>query len=238
MRTSKHPPLFRLTWPILALGLGYVTTASADSVSLPFDIPATGFSVPPGSGPWGTITLTLNAGGTIDMKVQMPAGYITDFLCFDVPGSVSGFAVSGMPSDWHAAAFTSVGCGDALGGYNAYIASQTGYLSPSADVVSSFDVTLSRSSGFASVMDVVSTSAYGTSSLVDFAEEVGTARLCPGPSCDIGIAGAAMSAPEPLEAPCLLASAALLLLIAIRRRPRRLLHCDGDVELARLAADE
>src|SRR6266478_3727905 len=177
----------------LALLLGGASVASADSLTLNFDVPLAGFE-PPGSAPWATLALNLNPGGTIDAKLVMSPGLTAQVLGFNIPGSVAGYSVAGLPSGWVTAASASAVFSAPLGTFDAFINSN------GSTTQSLLDVTISRTGGFASVQDIVSNSAYGISSQVPFVLDMVDC-------CKVYEAGA--NAPAPVPEP---ASVQLLLL--------------------------
>lgn len=71
------------------------TLAKADSTSFVFDTPGT--TPPPGTGPWGTLTLNLNPNGTIALDVATSPGFLFDLLEFNSP---AGTSISGVPTGW------------------------------------------------------------------------------------------------------------------------------------------
>ena len=196
---------------VLVLSLCGASAAQADSATVFFDTPST-FFPPPTSGPWGTLTLNLNPDGTIGGQLALPAGLLTNGMCFDVPGDVSGFTATGLPSGWSSAARTSLDCGTVFGGYNVYFRSGVGVGSPLGKSPS-FDFIVSRTAGFSSVFDVISDSAYGTTSTVPFELEVAT---CSTSQCDFGVVGGTV--PEPQTLLLLGASFAILAALGLAKR--------------------
>ena len=192
--------------------LGGAEVASADSLTLVFNVPAAGFP-PPGPAPWATLALSLNPDQTIDAKLTMSPGRVTLGYCFDIPGSVSGFSVAGLPSSWSAAAFAGPACGTAQGVFNAYIIDVASFGAPASNAQSMFDVTISRTGGFSSVNDIVGTSAYGETSQVTFSLTVGSC----GPSgCASGSAGPATVA-EPSTLQIVLLGLSALAFVTLRK---------------------
>ncbi len=149
----------------LTLLLGGASVASADSLTLTFNIPSPLQPPAAGSAPWATLALNLNPGGTIDAKLVMSPDFFSNGYCFDIPGSVAGFSVAGLPSGGSAGAVTGFGCSNFQGTFNAFV-DFGGSVAPFLQSMS--DLTISRTGGFSSVQDIVSDSAYGNSSPVAF----------------------------------------------------------------------
>ena len=177
----------RFLVPVFVLMLAGVQFASADSVTAIFDIPNPTFP-PPGPPPWGTLSLNLDAGGSIDGNITMSPGLVTSGMCFNVVGSGAGFAVTGLPLGW-ASHTAPDACVTNLGVFNAVMDSAVTGAEPS------LSFTVSRTGGFSSVGELVALShdPFPPLSPVNFWLAVGQAGV-PFPSTG-GIAAATV--PEP-----------------------------------------
>jgi hypothetical protein len=129
------------------LALAGVRPASADSITAIFNIANPTFP-PPGSAPWGTLDLSLDAGGSIDGSLVMSPGLVTQGMCFNVVGSGAGFAVTGLPQGW-ASHTAPDACVTNLGVFNAVMDTAGG------GEQSSLAFTVSRTGGFSSVTELV-----------------------------------------------------------------------------------
>ncbi len=150
---------------ILALCLSAITllivpgSCQADVLTATFNIPNTE-GPPPGSGPWATLTLTLNPDATITVDVHASPGLMLGDFLFNPPGGFgTGLTVSPLPANWFFFPFGEC-VGDSIGGspgencFNSDIANFDVYQTPPAPLTD-LTFTLTEASGFSSVNDLV-----------------------------------------------------------------------------------
>lgn len=172
-----------ISYALIALALWPASVADADTLSATFDVPAPG-APPPGSSPWATLNLRLNANETISGSLNLTQGSTTSTFCFNVVGSNAGFTITGLPSGWFGGDTGSpFGCGTTgFGTFNSYMIRGDGL--NRAEI----SFTIQRSVGFSSVYDMVELSSFGTTP-VDFAADVFLGNT-------VGLAGAIVPTPE------------------------------------------
>ena len=156
MRTGR---LLALCLPIMTL-LMVPGVCQADSLVTTFNMP-NGFVPPAGSGPWATLSLTLNPDASITVDVQAAPGFkLGDFL-FNPPGGIGapGLTVSTLPTNWFF--FPDGEClTDYISGslgencFDSDIDNQDVSMTPPAPL-SDLTFTLTEASGFTSVNNLV-----------------------------------------------------------------------------------
>lgn len=150
-----------LTLCLSVIALFFVPgSCRADILTTTFNIPNTD-SPPPGSGPWATLTLTLNADASITVDVHATPGFLLGDFLFNPPGGIGapGLTVSPLPAKWFF--FPDGAClADYIGGslgencFDSDIANIDVYQNPPAPL-SDLTFTLTETSGFSSVNDLV-----------------------------------------------------------------------------------
>jgi len=130
-----------------------------DKLTAVFDLP--GASNPPAQpAPWGSLTLTLNANGTIGANLTMSPGLDLGILLFNPPSSAT---VSGLPANWIAP--NGACAGNGFGCFSSFVATDfngiagffgvgLGGIVPSP--LSNLSFTISTPSGFSGVDQLIS----------------------------------------------------------------------------------
>jgi hypothetical protein len=139
---------------LIGVCLSVTQASKADTLVTTFDIPAPD-AHPPGSSPWATLSLNLNISGTISGHLQLSPGFATGVMCFNVVGSEQGLSISRIPPGW----LTNLGCSAVdFGSFNAAFSRMIGDFNSDLPSVA---FTISRTGGFSSVFNVVSSYLLG-----------------------------------------------------------------------------
>ena len=204
--TTRHLQRGLVLCALVGAALSQSVLARADSLTAIFDMPAPG-APPPGSSPWATLNLNLNDNDTISVRLNLTQGYTTSIFCFNVIGSNAGFMLSGLPPGWYGMDLgSSFGCSAvSFGSFNSFITR--------GDVPdrASLSFTVSRTTGFSSVYDLVELSYLGGPA-VDFTTDVRSGS-------GFGLAGAIAETPEPVTS-ILLATGLFGIALWTRKTPR------------------
>ena len=156
MRTERLSALCLATMMLLMVPM----VCQADMLVIPFNVP-NGFVPPAGSGPWATLSLTLNLDASITVDVQAAPGFKLGTFLFNPPGGVGapGLTVSPLPTNWfffpdgecltdYISGSLGINCFDSM------IDNQNVFMTPPAPL-SDLTFTLTEASGFTSVNNLV-----------------------------------------------------------------------------------
>lgn len=143
---------------ILLAAVSIALPAYADVLAtFSIDLPDVAFGQTPlGPPPYGTGSLTLNPDQTITVSVNMDQNYTMFWFAFNTVGSRADLAATGLPALWSLDPTNSV-MHSTFGDFSDFVESPIS----SPNSVSSLTFTLSRSSGFSSVGDIIQPSSAG-----------------------------------------------------------------------------
>lgn len=149
----KLPLSLVLAVAFALLGLaGGARSASADQLS--FDLTVSNGSINPTAPSYGTVQLTLNGSGGIDVSVTMTPGYkLGDGFGFNVVGSATGLAISNLSAGW------APGTNLHLDGFGNF---EFGATSNPSNRYDSLSFSVTRTGGFTTVTQLVELSTGGS----------------------------------------------------------------------------